>query len=43
MNLSDHFLSSISEGGNGLYDSRASLGELYPPGEFSVINQEHTD
>ncbi|KAK7815801.1 hypothetical protein U0070_025261 [Myodes glareolus] len=29
MNLSDHFLSSISEGGNGLYDSRASLVSAY--------------
>ncbi|CAO2578530.1 Double zinc ribbon and ankyrin repeat-containing protein 1 [Lemmus lemmus] len=29
MNLSDHFLSSISESGNGLYDSRASLVSAY--------------
>ncbi|KAH0514685.1 Double zinc ribbon and ankyrin repeat-containing protein 1 [Microtus ochrogaster] len=29
MNLSDHFLSSISEGGNGLYDSRSSLVSAY--------------
>ncbi|XP_040602355.1 double zinc ribbon and ankyrin repeat-containing protein 1 isoform X5 [Mesocricetus auratus] len=29
MNLSDHFLSSVTEGGNGLYDSRSSLVSAY--------------
>ena len=30
MNFSDHFLSSITEGGNGLFGSGSSLGELSP-------------
>ncbi|XP_029330376.1 double zinc ribbon and ankyrin repeat-containing protein 1 isoform X2 [Mus caroli] len=29
VNLSDHFLSSVTEGGNGLYDSRSSLVSAY--------------
>ncbi|XP_034350802.1 double zinc ribbon and ankyrin repeat-containing protein 1 isoform X12 [Arvicanthis niloticus] len=29
MNLSDHFLSTVTEGGNGLYDSRSSLVSAY--------------
>ncbi|XP_031227974.1 double zinc ribbon and ankyrin repeat-containing protein 1 isoform X11 [Mastomys coucha] len=29
MNLSDHFLSSVTEGGNGLYGSRSSLMSAY--------------
>nr|XP_038962540.1 double zinc ribbon and ankyrin repeat-containing protein 1 isoform X2 [Rattus norvegicus] len=29
MNLSDHFLSSVTEGGNGLYGSRSSLVSAY--------------
>ncbi|XP_023575898.1 double zinc ribbon and ankyrin repeat-containing protein 1 [Octodon degus] len=34
MDFSDRFLSSVAEGGDGLYGSRSSLGESYPPKIF---------
>ncbi|KAL1785864.1 double zinc ribbon and ankyrin repeat-containing protein 1 isoform X1 [Sigmodon hispidus] len=41
INLSDHFLSTVTEGGNGLYDSRSSLGELDP--SVSAYSQSTSD
>ena len=39
VNFSDHFLSSVTEGANGLYGSRSSLGELYFSSDFKTVDQ----
>lgn len=34
VDFSNHFLSSVTEGGDGPFGSRSSLGELYPSSNF---------
>lgn len=37
MNFSDHFLSTVTEGGHGIFGSRYSLGKLCPSIDFILL------
>lgn len=43
VNFSDHFLSNVTESGNGLFSSRSDLGELCPSFDFKVVDREHSN